>query len=697
MRCLLAVLAATWLVACDEAVEAEPARDAGADVAPQADAAPPCAGAGGACVVAPCGRPGRLICTEAGVVCQLAAPREEGCDGEDDDCDGRTDEGPDGAPLVEPCPTGEPGRCAAGSRRCAGGQWAVCVPLAARPEICNGEDDDCDGTADEGEPAPIRGDHDDEDHHDASEDGERDDGRDRLACYDGPPGTLGVGICRAGWAVCEAGFEGVCEGAVLPGIEVCPGVDEDCDGRVDEAADQPRRCVVGLGACARPGRLDCAGGQPRCQGEAAPPSPERCNGVDDDCDGVVDPPPVCEVFTSCRAARAAGYTASGVYQIQPGPDLSTFDVWCDQEADGGGWSRVAASRSEPLRPAAGPWHADLGRPQPQEGEARLWGALAHLDTRFDVRLGCEGPRGGVDVVLYASQAYGVWAASECPEPVAHATRDLRTGRWLGREAGAGLLACGAPATLGLEPGGAGGAGWGAVAGRAICGRPLGEGDAVRWWIDVREGSLWRPAGAFAVDDGPNFYFEPEAALVRSCRRHCALTAGLDEPVLAAFACSTVPDHLDRRAALDGYGDLRFCGQETAPDSFVLPGEDAPYECGLPACAYSAFITDHDCAAVNHCFRAFAPPAFRPPSAGSTGTVGADGAAWQVCAADAETAWVAGTGRGRYPAEAICQALGYDRLAAYGASCGEGCGCPPDFDGEGDPQRLEGDVHWRCAR
>lgn len=53
------------------------------------------------------------------------------------------------------------------------------------------------------------------------------------ACYSGPEGTEGVGLCAAGERVCDAmgmGF-GPCEGEVLPAPESCesPG-DEDCDG-----------------------------------------------------------------------------------------------------------------------------------------------------------------------------------------------------------------------------------------------------------------------------------------------------------------------------------------------------------------------------------------------------------------------------------------------------------------------------------
>lgn len=53
-------------------------------------------------------------------------------------------------------------------------------------------------------------------------------------CYTGPPGTEGVGKCRAGAIKCGEGFD--CIGEVLPTEEVCDllHVDDDCDGQVDE-------------------------------------------------------------------------------------------------------------------------------------------------------------------------------------------------------------------------------------------------------------------------------------------------------------------------------------------------------------------------------------------------------------------------------------------------------------------------------
>ncbi len=69
----------------------------------------------------------------------------------------------------------------------------------------------------------------------------------------------------------------------VPGVEVCNGRDDDCDGAIDEDLGASN---CGTGACARM-QLNCMNGATQTCTPGAPAA-ESCNGIDDDCDGMVD-------------------------------------------------------------------------------------------------------------------------------------------------------------------------------------------------------------------------------------------------------------------------------------------------------------------------------------------------------------------------------------------------------------------------
>jgi hypothetical protein len=79
---------------------------------------------------------------------------------------------------------------------------------------------------------------------------------------------------------------------VHPGaVEVCDGLDNDCNGQTDEGCSctdsQQRNCGTDVGECEF-GTQTCSGGSwGECTG-AVEPEEERCNGKDDDCDGGID-------------------------------------------------------------------------------------------------------------------------------------------------------------------------------------------------------------------------------------------------------------------------------------------------------------------------------------------------------------------------------------------------------------------------
>ena len=85
---------------------------------------------------------------DAGPPC---VPVAEQCNGADDDCDGRTDE-IDPAEFPVPCVPDDVSQCGPTRWVCAAALTPVCVGAHASPdlEVCNGEDDDCDGVVDNG-------------------------------------------------------------------------------------------------------------------------------------------------------------------------------------------------------------------------------------------------------------------------------------------------------------------------------------------------------------------------------------------------------------------------------------------------------------------------------------------------------------------------------------------------------------------
>jgi hypothetical protein len=138
---------------------------------------------------------------------------------------------------------------------------------------------------------------------------------------EGPPGTIGRGICKQGERACDAqGFWSVCEGAVLPAKEICNGIDDDCNGKVDDGFEREgSKCSAGVGECRAEGTFSCSadGSESVCSAVAKEPKPEVCDGKDNDCNGKIDDGDIPGTGDECKTGQL-GACAAGTKQCIAG-------------------------------------------------------------------------------------------------------------------------------------------------------------------------------------------------------------------------------------------------------------------------------------------------------------------------------------------------------------------------------------------
>jgi hypothetical protein len=262
------------------------------------------------CGAGSCSATGTTACMNGQVQdsCRSGTPLPGGdtsCDARDDDCDGRVDEGFASSPTR--CGVGE---CAGSGRTaCVNGSviddCAPAAPGSATDASCDGRDDDCDGQLDDDYVSVP------------------------TSCGSGGCGATGTTSCVDGAVVDSC----IPDGPSLPSDDICNGVDDDCDGAIDDDF-VPTATSCGLGVCANRGNTRCSGGV--LSDSCTPRSPnasrdETCNGRDDDCDGPVDEE--YEGFvTTCGFGECA---SEGRMTCAAGRLIDTCQVPCEGECNDG--------------------------------------------------------------------------------------------------------------------------------------------------------------------------------------------------------------------------------------------------------------------------------------------------------------------------------------------------------------------------
>jgi len=339
---------------------------------------------------------GMQVCVDGALTCDDGPGMgADLCNGVDDDCDPSTPDGSGDPGVGVPCDGPDSDLCQEGTTRCAGGAIVCGDATGDTLDLCNGADDDCNpGTAD-GSADPGVG----------------------VAC-DGADSDL----CQEGTTSCTAGAV-VCGDTTGDTLDVCNGIDDDCDPSTADGAGDPAVGVACDGADADmcvEGSTVCSGGSVSC-GDTTGDNAETCNAVDDDCDGVIDEGAGCpctrvtrggnsylfcdtgfarsfvQAYTFCRAR---GYelvriedAAENVFVATEAAAISTSDWWIGatdwMSPAWYWWGRAAVVTYDNWRPGQPSGNGDCAELDPDESVMGTLGSWNDISCSESKPFVCE--------------------------------------------------------------------------------------------------------------------------------------------------------------------------------------------------------------------------------------------------------------------------------------------------------------------